>query len=61
MGFLTNLVSATVKTVLTPVAIVKDVVDIVTGEDVNNTKKLLNSAANDVDEATDNLGDGEFL
>jgi hypothetical protein len=61
MGFLTNILSATVKTVLTPVAIVKDVVDVATGEDADNTKKLLSSAANDVDEAGDDLGDGEFL
>ena len=31
MGFLTNMISATIKTVLTPVAIVKDVVNIATG------------------------------
>mgnify|MGYP007069479685 CR=1 FL=1 len=44
MGFLTNLISATVKTALTPVAIVKDMVDVATGSEPENTKKLLKSA-----------------
>lgn len=55
------MISATVKTVLTPVAIVKDVVDVATGEDADNTKKLLSSAANDVEDAGDDIADGEFL
>lgn len=61
MGFLTNLISATVKTALTPVAIAKDVVEVATGNEPENTKKLLESAADDVEEATDDLGDGELL
>lgn len=61
MGFLTNLISATVKTALTPVAIAKDVVEVATGNEPENTKKLLESAADDVEEATDDLGDGGLL
>ena len=61
MGFLTNMFSATVKTVLTPVAIVKDAVNVVTGEEADATKNLLSSAAEDVADATENLGDGELL
>lgn len=61
MGFLTNIISATVKTVLTPVAVVKDVVNIATGEEADATKNLLSSAAEDVSDAADELGDGEFL
>ena len=61
MGFLTNIISATVKTVLTPVAVVKDVVNIATGEEADATKNLLSSAAEDVADAADELGDGEFL
>jgi hypothetical protein len=61
MGFLTNMISATVKTVLTPVAVVKDVVNIATGEEADATKNLLSSAAEDVADAADELGDGEFL
>ncbi len=55
MGFLTNLISATVKTVLTPVAIVKDVIDIATGEEAENTKRLLKSAAKDAERAGDTM------
>jgi hypothetical protein len=61
MGFLTNLLSATVKTVLTPVAIAKDVVNVVVGEDANSTKKLLTSAKDDVEDAGDDLADGNLL
>lgn len=61
MGFLTNLISATVKTALTPIAVVKDVVNVATGEDADATKKLLSSAAEDVSDAGDDLGDGELL
>lgn len=55
MGFLTNLVSATVKTTLTPIAIVKDVVDVATGNEPKNTKKLLESAAKDAEKASDTM------
>jgi hypothetical protein len=61
MGFLTNLLSATVKTALTPVAVVKDAVNIATGEDVDATKDLLSSAVSDIAEGLDDLGDGEVL
>ena len=60
MGFFGKLIGATVKTVLTPVAIVKDVVNVATGEDVNATKDLIESAGNDLGEALDDLGDGEL-
>jgi len=55
MGFLTNLISATVKTALTPVAIVKDVVDVATGNEPESTKKLLKSAAKDAGKAGDTM------
>lgn len=60
MGFFSNIISATVKTVLTPVAVVKDVVNIATGEDADATKKLLKSAREDASEAMDDLGDAEL-
>lgn len=60
MGFLTGMFSAVVKTALTPVAIVKDVVNIVSEKEVDATKSLLKSAAEDISEATDDLGDGKF-
>ena len=55
MGFLTNLISATVKTALTPIAIIKDVVDVATGKEAENTKILLKSAAKDVERAGDTM------
>lgn len=61
MGFLGGIFSAVVKTALTPVAIVKDVVNVATGEEPDATKELLKSASDDVSEATDNLADGEVL
>jgi hypothetical protein len=61
MGFLTNMISATIKTALTPIAVVKDVVNVATGEEADATKNLLSSAAEDVADAGDDLGDGEFL
>ena len=61
MGFLSGMFSAVVKTALTPVAIVKDAANVVTGEEVSATKDLLQSAVEDVEEATDDLGEGEVL
>lgn len=60
MGFFSNIISAAVKTTLTPLAIVKDAVNVVTGEEVDATKELLESAKDDVQEATDDLCDGEM-
>ena len=61
MGFLSGMFSAVVKTALTPVAVVKDAVNVVTGEEADATKFLLESAAEDVSDAVDDLGDGEML
>lgn len=58
MGFLSNLVSATVKTALTPVAVVKDAVNVVKGEEADSTKNLLNSVGEDLKDAGDDLVDG---
>lgn len=60
MGFFSNIIGATVKTVLTPVAVVKDVVNIATGEEADATKNLLQSAKRDAEDAFDDLGDAEF-
>jgi len=61
MGFLSSIVSATIKTALTPVAVVKDAVNVVTGQEADATKRLLESSAEDIKESFDDLGDGEFL
>ena len=60
MGFFSNIISATVKTALTPVAVVKDVANIAMGEDADTTKDLLESAGDDVGDALEDLGDGEL-
>jgi len=61
MGFFSNLISATVKTALTPVAVVKDTVNVVTGEEPEETKKLIESAGEDLQDAGEELADGEIL
>ena len=58
MGFFSDILSATVKTVLTPIAIVKDAVDIAIGEEPNNTKSLLQSAGKDLSDAIDEISGG---
>lgn len=60
MGFFSNLISAGVKTVISPVAIVVDVVKVVKGKDPNTTKDLLNSAGNDVSDAIDDADKALF-
>lgn len=51
MGFFSNIISATVKTAISPIAIVKDVINVAVGEEANNTKKLLESAGRDASNA----------
>lgn len=58
MGFFSSIISATIKTTLTPVAIVKDAVNIATGEDAESTKSLLQSAGEDVSDAVDDVTGG---
>lgn len=60
MGFFSNLVSATVKTALTPVAVVKDVVNIATDQEPSSTKNLIQSAGDDLVDSIDDLTDGEL-
>ena len=58
MGFISSIIGATVKTVLTPVAIVKDVVNVATGKEVEATTNLLSSAAEDLSDAVDDITGG---
>ena len=58
MGFFSDILSATVKVALTPIAIVKDVVNIATDNDANATKDLLNSAGEDFSDAIDEATGG---
>jgi hypothetical protein len=61
MGFFSEIISATVKTVTTPIAIVKDVVNVAIGEEPDATKKHIESVGDDVKKAADGLADGEML
>lgn len=61
MGFFTKLISATVKTALTPVAVVKDVVNIATDKEADSTNNLLQSASDDVSEAIKELGNSDII
>lgn len=53
--FAINAISATVKVAITPVAVVKDVVNVVVGEEPDATKELLQSAAKDANDAVDEM------
>lgn len=55
MGFFSNIISAAVKTALTPVAVAVDVVKVVVGEDPETTKELLKSAGKDAEKAIDDI------
>lgn len=61
MGFFSKIISATVKSVLTPIAVVKDVVNIATGDEPDNTKELIESIGDDIEEACEDLGDGDLI
>jgi hypothetical protein len=61
MGFLSGIISATVKTALSPIAVVKDVVNVATGQDADATKDLIKSAGKDVGGAFNDLGDGDLV
>lgn len=61
MGFLSGIFSSGVKTILTPIAVVKDVVNVIKDEEVNSTQKLIESAVNDAAEAVDDLTEGDVL
>lgn len=61
MGFLGSLLGATLKVAVTPLAIVKDVVDVTQGDAPVNTVGLLGSATADVVKGVGDLTDGKVL
>lgn len=61
MSLFGNVFSGLVKVALTPVAIVKDVVNVATGEEANATKELIEDAGEDAKQATEDLADGEII
>ena len=60
MGFLSNLISAGAKVALSPLAVAKDALNVVTGEEADTLKNLLESAKEDIEDAGDDLADGEL-
>jgi len=61
MGFLSKMFNAGVKTVLIPIAIVKDVTNVATGDDVDATSDLVDKLVDDIKDAGDGIGDGDLL
>ena len=55
MGFLSKIISATIKTGTIPIAIVKDIVSTSIGEEANATKKHSESVMDDVKDALDDI------
>ncbi len=60
MGFFSEILGSVVKVALTPVAIVKDVVNVAIGDEANATIDLLQDAVDGVGDAFNDLGDGEL-
>lgn len=60
MGFFSKIISATVKTALTPVAIVTDVTKVITGNKADTTEKLIEEAVDDIGDSLNDLADGEL-
>lgn len=55
MGFFSDIISATVKVALTPVAVATDAVKVVVGAEPDTTKDLLKSAGKDAEHAMDSI------
>ena len=51
MGFFGSIIGAATKIVLTPVAVAVDVVKVVADKEPDTTKKLIESATDDIEEA----------
>ena len=51
MGFLGSIIGVVVKTALTPVAVVKDAINIVSDQEPNTTGKHIDSILDDIDDA----------
>lgn len=58
MGFLGNIFSAGVKTVLTPIVVVKD---IVSDDDNYTTSDHVEDIIDDIEEGCEDLGEGDLL
>lgn len=54
-NFIGDVAGAAVKVAITPIAVVKDVVSVATGQDSDATKNLIKSAGDDLCDAVDEL------
>ena len=61
MGFLTGLVKSAIGVVTSPIAVVKDVIDVTQGEEPVNTSNQLGGAISDFVESIEDLADGEII
>lgn len=61
MSLLTNLLSATIKTVLVPIAVIKDAVDVATGEAPKATRSLIAGAMDEAKEGFTRGIEGDLL
>lgn len=58
MSFFGSILGSVVKVALTPVAVVKDVVNVATGQEADATKKNLEDAVDDLEDAMDDITGG---
>ena len=54
-GFFGEIAEATVKTALTPIAAVKDVINIASGNEADSTKNLIESIGENIEDGFDKL------
>jgi hypothetical protein len=54
-GFIGEITTAAVKVAITPIAVVKDVVDVATGIEAENTTKLVESIGDNIEKGIDKL------
>jgi hypothetical protein len=58
-GFFGEVASATVKIIATPIAVASDIVNVATGNEPEQTKKLIKSAGKDIEKSIDQIT-GEY-
>lgn len=61
MGFVTNAMSAIVKIVLVPIAVIKDGLAIANKDEPDNTKTLLEGVVSDARDSVEDLFDGDLF
>lgn len=61
MGFLKGMIGAVVKTALTPIAILEDVVSVATGEAPEATVEVLGEVVEDVIVSVGDLAEGDLI